>query len=189
MASVNKVMVMGRLGQDPELRYTQNQTAVCSLNVATTEFRMAQDGQRQEMTEWHRVVVWGKQVENASKYLAKGRGVFIEGRLQTRSWEDQNGQKRYTTEIVANNVQFLPQGQPQDSQIRLMVHKAAPPTDKLAQIILPVDLRQQTMVAAFRQLGLQALMPSTIYHFKIWMFKPACTTKYISKISSVPTRV
>ena len=113
MASVNKVMVMGRLGQDPELRYTQNQTAVCSLNVATTEFRMAQDGQRQEMTEWHRVVVWGKQAENASKYLAKGRGVFIEGRLQTRSWEDQNGQKRYTTEIVANNVQFLPQGQPQ----------------------------------------------------------------------------
>ena len=104
---------MGRLGQDPELRYTQNQTAVCSLNIATTEFRMGQDGQRQEMTEWHRVVVWGKQAENASKYLAKGRGVFVEGRLQTRSWEDQNGQKRYTTEIVANNVQFLPQGQSQ----------------------------------------------------------------------------
>jgi single-strand DNA-binding protein len=113
MASINKVMVMGRLGQDPELRYTQNQTAVCSLNVATTEYRMGQDGQRQEMTEWHRVVVWGKQAENASKYLAKGRGVFIEGRLQTRSWEDQNGQKRYTTEIVANNVQFLPSGQSQ----------------------------------------------------------------------------
>ncbi len=101
---------MGNLGQDPELRYTQNQTAVCSLNIATTEFRMGQDGQRQEMTEWHRVVVWGKQAENASKYLAKGRGVFVEGKLQTRSWEDQNGQKRFTTEIVANNVQFLPQG-------------------------------------------------------------------------------
>lgn len=113
MASINKVMVMGRLGQDPELRYTQNQTAVCSLNVATTEFRMGQDGQRQEMTEWHRIVVWGKQAENASKYLAKGRGVFVEGKLQTRSWEDQNGQKRYTTEIVANNVQFLPAGQSQ----------------------------------------------------------------------------
>lgn len=110
MASINKVMVMGRLGQDPELRYTQNQTPVCSLNVATSEFRMGQDGQRQELTEWHRVVVWGKQAENASKYLSKGRGVFIEGRLQTRSWEDQNGQKRYTTEIVANNVQFLPAG-------------------------------------------------------------------------------
>ena len=113
MASINKVMVMGRLGQDPELRYTQNQTAVCSLNVATTELRTAPDGQRQEMTEWHRIVVWGKQAENASKYLAKGRGVFVEGRLQTRSWEDQNGQKRYTTEIVANNVQFLPGGQTQ----------------------------------------------------------------------------
>lgn len=110
MASVNKVMVMGRLGQDPELRYTQNQTAVCTLSIATTEYRMGQDGQRQEMTEWHRAVAWGKQAENASKYLAKGRGVFIEGRLQTRSWENQNGQKRYTTEIVANNVQFLPNG-------------------------------------------------------------------------------
>ena len=110
MASINKVMVMGRLGQDPEMRYTQNQTAVCSLNVATTEFRIGQDGQRQEMTEWHRVVVWGKQAENAAKYLAKGRGVFVEGRLQTRSFEDQNGQKRFTTEIVANNVQFLPSG-------------------------------------------------------------------------------
>jgi len=110
MASVNKVMVMGRLGQDPELRHTQNQTAVCSLSLATTEFRMGQDGQRQETTEWHKVVVWGKQAENASKYLAKGRGVFIEGRLQTRAWEDKDGQKRYTTEIVANNVQFLPSG-------------------------------------------------------------------------------
>ena len=108
--SVNKVMVMGRLGQDPELRYTQNQTAVCSLNVATTEYRM-KDGNKEESTEWHKIVVWGKQAENASKYLAKGRGVFIEGRLQTRSWETDSGEKRYSTEIVANNVQFLPQGQ------------------------------------------------------------------------------
>ena len=116
MASVNKVMVMGRLGQDPELRYTQNQTAVCSLNVATTEFKQGQDGQREEMTEWHRIVVWGKQAENASKYLAKGRGIFVEGRLSTRSWEDQNGQKRYTTEIVANNVQFLSSGNDNQGQ-------------------------------------------------------------------------
>ena len=113
MASINKVIILGRLGQDPEMRYTQNQTAVCSLNVATTEFKQNQNGEREEMTEWHRIVVWGKQAENCGQYLAKGRGVAVEGRLQTRSWEDQNGQKRYTTEIVANNVQFLSSGQGQ----------------------------------------------------------------------------
>ena len=107
MASLNKVFIIGNLGQDPELRYTQNQVAVATLNVATTDFRMGQDGQRQENTEWHRIVVWNKQAENCSKYLSKGRSVMVEGRLQTRSWEDKNGQKRYTTEIVAQNVQFL----------------------------------------------------------------------------------
>lgn len=108
MASINKVMIMGRLGQDPELRHTQSQIPVCTMNVATTEFKQSPDGERSETTEWHRVIVWRKQAENCAKYLAKGRGVFVEGRLQTRSWEDQNGQKRYTTEIVASNVQFLP---------------------------------------------------------------------------------
>ncbi|MEZ4744191.1 MAG: single-stranded DNA-binding protein [Bdellovibrionota bacterium] len=108
MASINKVMIMGRLGQDPELRYTQNQVPVCTMNIATTEFRNGPDGQRQEMTEWHRVIVWQKTAENCAKYLAKGRGVYVEGRLQTRSWDDKNGQKRYTTEIVGTNVQFLP---------------------------------------------------------------------------------
>lgn len=106
MASVNKVILVGNLGQDPELRHTQNGTAVCTLNIATTDVRM-EGGQRQEKTEWHRVIVWQKQAENCAKYLAKGRSVFIEGRLQTRSWDDQQGQKRYTTEIVAQNVQFL----------------------------------------------------------------------------------
>ena len=104
-------MVMGRLGQDPELRHTQSQMAVCSLNVATTEFKKGADGEREEMTEWHKNVVWGKQAENAAKYLTKGKGVFIEGRLQTRSYENNEGQKIYTTEIVASNVQFLPSGQ------------------------------------------------------------------------------
>jgi len=107
MASLNRVMIMGNLGQDPELRYTQNQTAVATLSVATTDVRNDANGQRQEFTEWHRVVVWGKQAENASKYLSKGRSVFVEGRLQTRSWEDKTGQKRYTTEIVAQNVIFV----------------------------------------------------------------------------------
>lgn len=107
MASLNRVLIIGNLGQDPELRYTPNQVAVATLNVATTDYRPGADGQRQETTEWHRVVVWNKQAENCAKYLAKGRTVFVEGKLQTRSWEDKNGQKRYTTEIVAQNVQFL----------------------------------------------------------------------------------
>lgn len=107
-ASVNKVILVGNLGQDPELRYTANQTPVVTMNIATTDYRASQDGQRQEFTEWHRVVVWNKLAENCSKYLAKGRTVFVEGRLQTRSWEDKTtGQKRYATEIVAQNVQFL----------------------------------------------------------------------------------
>lgn len=107
MASVNKVIIIGNLGQDPELRYTPTGTAVCTLNVATTEVR-TDNGNRQEKTEWHRIVVWSKQAENCAKYLAKGRTVFVEGRLQTRSWDDQqSGQKRYATEIVAQNVQFI----------------------------------------------------------------------------------
>jgi single-strand DNA-binding protein len=110
MASMNRVFVMGNLGGDPELRKTANNTAVVSMNVATKEFRPEKDGTRQEYTEWHRIVVWGRQAENCAKYLTKGRPVFVEGRLQTRSWEDKSGVKRYTTEIVANNVQFLGTG-------------------------------------------------------------------------------
>ncbi len=103
---MNKVIVMGRLGADPEMRYTPNQTAVATLRVATTE-SWTKDGQRQEQTEWHRIIVWGRQAENCSKYLSKGRQVLVEGRLQTRAWDDKSGQKRYTTEIVASNVQFV----------------------------------------------------------------------------------
>ncbi len=110
MASLNRVLIMGHLGQDPELRYTASQVPVATLNVATTERWLGKDGQQQESTEWHRIVVWGKQAENTAKYLAKGRAVFVEGRLQTRSWEDKNGQKRYTTEINASTVQFLNTG-------------------------------------------------------------------------------
>ncbi len=107
MSGVNKVIIMGRLGQDPEMKTVgQNQT-VTRLSVATSETWL-KDGQKQERTEWHRVVVWGKQAENCGKYLSKGRQVFIEGKLQTRSWEDgTSGQKKYSTEIVANNVQFI----------------------------------------------------------------------------------
>ncbi len=107
MASVNKVFLIGNLGRDPELRYTQNQTPVCNLSVATNEVWNDKSGERQERTEWHRVVVWGKQGEVASKYLRKGSQVFVEGSLATRSWEDKDGQKRYMTEIRAQNVRFL----------------------------------------------------------------------------------
>jgi single-strand DNA-binding protein len=107
MASFNKVIIVGNLGQDPELRYTNNQTPVVTLSVATTDVRTDREGNRNEQTEWHRVIVWNKQAENCAKYLAKGRTVCVEGRLQTRSWEDKTGAKRYTTEIVAQNIQFL----------------------------------------------------------------------------------
>lgn len=104
--SVNKVILVGRLGADPEVKTISSGNTVARLNIATSE-SWVKDGQKQERTEWHRVNVWGKTAENCGKYLAKGRQVYIEGRLQTRQWEDQQGQKRYSTEIVASTVQFL----------------------------------------------------------------------------------
>ncbi len=107
-ASVNKVILIGNLGADPELRYTPGGTAVTDLRIATNRRYKARDGDWQEETEWHSVVVWSKQAENCKEYLSKGRTVYIEGRLQTRSWDDQkSGQKRYKTEVVADTVQFL----------------------------------------------------------------------------------
>ncbi len=108
--SVNKVIIVGRLGQDPEIRYTQGGAGVATINIATSENWLDKSGQKQERTEWHRVVVWGKQAENCAQYLKKGRQVYVEGRLQTRQWQDQAGNKRYTTEVVAQNVQFLGSG-------------------------------------------------------------------------------
>ena len=108
MASVNKVILIGNLGADPELRYTPNgNRPVCSLRIATTEVYKDKAGQKQEQTEWHRITVWGDQAENCNKYLAKGRSVYVEGRLQTRSWDDKDGQKKYSTEVVAERVKFL----------------------------------------------------------------------------------
>lgn len=105
--SVNKVILLGRLGQDPELKYTPGGAAVCNFSVATTEAWTDKQGQKQEKTEWHRIVVWGKLAELCNQYLAKGRQAFLEGRLQTRSWDDKDGTKRYTTEILASTVQFI----------------------------------------------------------------------------------
>jgi single-strand DNA-binding protein len=107
MASVNKVILVGNLGRDPELRYTQGGQAVANFTIATTERFSTRDGDRQERTEWHRIVTWGKTAELCAQYLSKGRSVYLEGRLQTREWEDKEGQKRKTTEITAQTVQFL----------------------------------------------------------------------------------
>lgn len=111
MASgVNKVILIGHLGADPDMRYTPSGAGVCELRVATSESWKDKNGQRQERTEWHRVVVWGKMAEICAKYLTKGRQVYLEGRIQTRSWDDKDGQKRYMTEIIASDVQFLSGG-------------------------------------------------------------------------------
>ena len=104
---VNKVILVGRLGRDPELRYTQGGQPVANFTLATSERWKGKDGNSQERTEWHRIVVWGKTAENCAQYLQKGRQVYVEGRLQTRDWEDKDGHKRQTTEIVALTVQFL----------------------------------------------------------------------------------
>jgi len=104
---VNKVILVGHLGADPDMRYTPSGQGVCELRLATSESWNDKNGQRQERTEWHRIVVWGKRAEVCSKYLAKGRQVFVEGRIQTRTYDDKDGNKRYITEIIANDVQFL----------------------------------------------------------------------------------
>jgi single-strand DNA-binding protein len=107
MASVNKVILIGNLGKDPEVKYTQSGTAVANLSVATNDVWTDKAGQKQEKTEWHRVVVWGKQAQVISEYLAKGKQIYVEGSLQTRSWDDREGNKRYTTEIRAVRVLML----------------------------------------------------------------------------------
>jgi single-strand DNA-binding protein len=108
MASVNKVIIVGNLGADPEMKYTQNNTPVTNFRVATTDrWRDKGSGEMQERTEWHRVVAWGRLGEICGQYLRKGKQVYIEGRLQTRSWDDAEGQKRYMTEVVAQSMQML----------------------------------------------------------------------------------
>jgi single-strand DNA-binding protein len=105
---VNKVILIGNVGKDPELRYTPSGQAVCDLRMATNESWTDKQGQKQERTEWHSVVLWGKPAEIVKQYVTKGQKIFIEGRLQTRSWEDKtDGKKRYSTEIVANDFMFL----------------------------------------------------------------------------------
>ena len=123
---LNKAMIIGRLGRDPELRYSQSGSPVCTLSVATDEGYTDRDGKKVDRTEWHRVVLYSKAAENCNQFLKKGSLVYVEGSLQTRKWQDQQGQDRYTTEIKAQRVQFLdkrggeqgsrPQQRPQQRQ-------------------------------------------------------------------------
>ncbi len=124
MASLNRVMVMGNLGDDPEVRTTPGGQSVATLRLATNEQWTDKNGQKQERTEWHRVIVWGKQAEHCREYLSKGRGVFVEGRIQTREWTDKEGHKKYTTEIIAQRVLFLGGGRSEGGGQR---RESAPP--------------------------------------------------------------
>jgi single-strand DNA-binding protein len=107
MGSVNKVILVGNLGRDAELRYTPGGAAIATINMATTEVWNDKAGQRQEKTEWHRVVLWGKTAESLAEYLTKGKQIYVEGRLQTRQWDDKDGNKRYTTEIRSDRIVLL----------------------------------------------------------------------------------
>ena len=108
MASVNKVIIIGNLGKDPEVRYTPNGNAVCNLRIATTRtWKNKDSGEKMEETEWHSVVLYDRQAEVAGEYLKKGRPVYIEGRLKTRKWQDKEGADRYTTEIISDSMQLL----------------------------------------------------------------------------------
>jgi len=110
MAAINKVILIGNLGSDPEVRFLPSGQPVANFNIATTEKWTGKDGSPGERTEWHRIVVFGKQAENCKEYLKKGRQVYVEGRLQTREWQNKEGQKQRTTEVIAQTVQFLGTG-------------------------------------------------------------------------------
>ncbi len=127
MASVNKVILVGNLGKDPELRYTKSGEPVANFSVATNEKWKDKQGNKQERTEWHRIVVWGKTAENCAQYLAKGRSVYLEGSLQTQEWTDKQGVKRQTTEIRAYSVQFL--GSKDDDGGKRAPESSGPPDD------------------------------------------------------------
>ena len=126
MASVNKVILVGNLGTDPEIRYTPSGTAVANFSLATHEQWTNKDGEKGERTQWHRIVAWGRLGEICGEYLKKGSPVYIEGRIQTRAWEDRDGNKRYTTEIIAQAMQMLSsrrEGQAQSPEERYPIEE------------------------------------------------------------------
>ena len=131
--SFNKIIVVGNLGRDPELRYTPQGTAVCSFTMATNERRKGQAGEPQDVTTWFRVTVWGKQAETVSKYLTKGRNVYVEGRLHVGEWADKDGKQRYTLEVNATDVRFIDGGQGVEGiPVRQAAQAAAQPAGRLA---------------------------------------------------------
>lgn len=125
MASLNKALIIGNLGADPEVRYTQSNTALATFNIATTEKYRDANGEMKENTEWHRIVAWGRLAELAQQYLRKGSPVYIEGSIQTRQWEDKEGLKRYTTEIKATSMQLL--GSRQDAGMDMPMSASSAP--------------------------------------------------------------
>jgi single-strand DNA-binding protein len=144
MGSVNKVILVGNLGRDAELRYTPGGAAVATLNMATTEVWNDKAGQRQEKTEWHRVVLWGKSAESLNEYLTKGKQIYVEGRLQTRQWDDKDGNKRYTTEIRGDRVVLLGggggRGAPMDRGERSADMGAHPPAPDVSEPLSDDDI-------------------------------------------------
>jgi single-strand DNA-binding protein len=131
--TVNKVILIGRAGKDPEMKYAPSGTAIANFTMATNERTKDKDGNFTDHTDWHRVVAFGRTAEVAGEYLTKGKLVYVEGRIQTRSWEDQNGQKRYTTEVVCNNMQLL--GSKSDSEAKM----EDPPENSEA----PADVKEE----------------------------------------------
>lgn len=130
-AGVNKVILVGHLGADPEIRYTQSGAPVATIRLATSESWKNKNGQKEEKTEWHRVIAWAKLAELAGQYLSKGRQIYVEGRIQTRSWDDKEGHKRYSTEIVATNIQFLGGPGGAKTEGKGMPEDLPPPPDNL----------------------------------------------------------
>src|ERR1700739_2512740 len=142
MGSVNKVILVGNLGRDAELRYTPGGAAVATLNMATTEVWNDKGGQRQEKTEWHRVVLWGKTAESLNEYLTKGKQIYVEGRLQTRQWDDKDGNKRYTTEIRGDRVVLLGGGSGRGAPVDRSGHSAGShaPSPEPAEPLIDDDI-------------------------------------------------
>lgn len=141
--TLNKVLIIGRLGKDPDMRYAPSGTAIASVNLATNHGTKDADGNWTQQTEWHNVKVFGKQAEFAGEYLKKGKLAYVEGRLQTSSWEDQNGQKKYRTEIIASDIQILGsrnEGETQNSQSAAQTQPKAAAEPKTDETVEEDDL-------------------------------------------------
>ena len=141
MAGINKVILVGNLGRDPEMRYTQNGVAVCSFSLATSEtYRDRTSGEKVTQTEWHNIILWRGLAETAEKYLRKGSSVYIDGKIRTRKWEDQQGQTRYTTEIIADTMQMLDRRDSSTAPSQTAVQPAAASEQPLPASEQPADV-------------------------------------------------